>query len=70
MQLHYLDEAASDFVRRGVETVQDIHRDGTPGDILLLLPGTLQKRHLLPHTLDISEPPANLSLTPGVHVPT
>lgn len=38
-QVHYLEDAASDFVRRAVETAVAIHREGTPGDVMLLLPG-------------------------------
>lgn len=39
LQLHYLEDPGPDFVRRAVDTALDIHRDGMPGDILLLLPG-------------------------------
>lgn len=30
----------SDYVKRAVDTALGIHREGTPGDVLLLLPGT------------------------------
>jgi HrpA-like RNA helicase len=42
LQMHYLEESASDYVRSAVDTAVSIHRDGMPGDILLLLPGRLQ----------------------------
>lgn len=40
-QVHYLDEPVSDYVRCAADTAMSIHRDGMPGDILLLLPGEL-----------------------------
>ncbi|CAG9464413.1 unnamed protein product [Pedinophyceae sp. YPF-701] len=39
VQVHYLREPASDFVREAVETVLRIHREGTPGDVLVFLTG-------------------------------
>ena len=39
LQVHYLEESVSDYVRSAVDTAVSIHRDGMPGDILLLLPG-------------------------------
>jgi hypothetical protein len=39
LQVHYLEESASEYVRSAVDTAVSIHRDGMPGDILLLLPG-------------------------------
>ena len=38
-QVHYVEESDSDYVRSAVDTAVSIHRDGMPGDILLLLPG-------------------------------
>lgn len=39
LQVHYLEESVSDYVCSAVDTAVSIHRDGMPGNILLLLPG-------------------------------
>ena len=39
LQVHYLESPASSYVKAAVQTVQDIHREGLPGDILVFLTG-------------------------------
>lgn len=39
VQIHYLDEPTSDYVRCAVETVVAIHQEDLPGDILVFLTG-------------------------------
>ena len=39
LQVHYLEGPASSYVKAAVQTVQDIHREGLPGDILVFLTG-------------------------------
>ena len=39
VQVHYLESPASSYVKAAVQTVQDIHREGLPGDILVFLTG-------------------------------
>ena len=37
--MHYLESPASSYVKLAVQAVQDIHREGLPGDILIFLTG-------------------------------
>ena len=39
VQVHYLERPASSYVKAAVQTVQDIHREGLPGDVLVFLTG-------------------------------
>ena len=39
LQVHYAEAPVSDYVRAAVQTVQDIHKEGLPGDILIFLTG-------------------------------
>eukprot|EP00884_Botryococcus_braunii_P008698 jgi/Botrbrau1/1782/Bobra.0217s0037.1 len=39
IQIHYLEEAAADYVRCAVETAISLHRGDLPGDILIFLTG-------------------------------
>ncbi|GMH34493.1 hypothetical protein BSKO_02327 [Bryopsis sp. KO-2023] len=39
VQVHYLEEPAPNYLKACVETVLEIHREGTPGDVLVFVTG-------------------------------
>ncbi len=59
MQIHYLEQPCSDYVRMAVQAAADIHREDMPGDILIFVTGV----HLCissPTKQDISASPEPL----------
>ena len=39
VQVHYLLESCSDYVKAAVNTVVELHREDVPGDVLVFLTG-------------------------------
>lgn len=50
-QVHYLERPCADYVRAAVQAAADIHREDTPGDILIFLTGAGAPRMCKPRCM-------------------